>query len=133
MKAFTDHPQSVGETYWQHMGVALSFAGSMFLGAAASLVHAIFPFLCTKTGSSIVMALHERIARRSRQPLLQETDPARLPHLGLDTVFGLELIEEFVGGERGRQDVDLPLDGGKVTRTKLVHPGEARRRFGHQA
>jgi hypothetical protein len=64
MNAFTEHPRSVGESYWQHMGVALSFAGSMLLGAAASLVHAVFPFLCTKTGSGIVMALHEQVTKR---------------------------------------------------------------------
>ena len=64
MNAFTEHPSSVGESYWQHMAVALSFAGAMLLGAAASLVHAIFPFLCTKTGSGIVLKLHERVAKR---------------------------------------------------------------------
>ena len=60
MNAFTEHPRSVGESYWQHMGVALSFAGALFVAAAASLVHAVFPFLCTKTGSGIVLKLHER-------------------------------------------------------------------------
>ena len=64
MKAFTQHPHSVGESYWQHMGVALSFAGALLVGACASLVHAVFPFLCTKTGSGIVIRLHERVARR---------------------------------------------------------------------
>ncbi len=64
MNAFTEHPRSVGESYWQHMGVALSFAGAMLLGAAASLVHAVFPFLCTRTGSGIVLQLHARVVRR---------------------------------------------------------------------
>ena len=64
MKAFTEHPRSVGESYWQHMGVALSFAGALWLGAAASLIHAVFPFLCTRTGSGIVLRLHARMMRR---------------------------------------------------------------------
>ena len=64
MNAFTQHPRSVGESYWQHMGVALWFAGTMLLGAAASLVHAVFPFLCTRTGSGIVRRLHDRVVRR---------------------------------------------------------------------
>ena len=64
MNAFTEHPASVGESYWQHMGVALSFAGRMLVGAAASLVHAVFPFLCTRTGSGIVLELHQRVVRR---------------------------------------------------------------------
>ena len=64
MNAFTDHPRSVGESYWQHMAVALSFAGSLLLAALASLVHAVFPFLCTRTGSGIVLQLHERVVKR---------------------------------------------------------------------
>ena len=64
MNVFTDHPRSVGESYWQHMGVALSFAGALALGALASLVHALFPFLCTRTGSDIVLWLHQRVMKR---------------------------------------------------------------------
>jgi Family of unknown function (DUF6356) len=37
---FTDHPRSVGETYGDHMLVALSFAGPLTKAAAAALVHA---------------------------------------------------------------------------------------------
>ena len=40
---FTQHPASVGETYFQHMGVALSFFGRFCYGAFAALVHAFFP------------------------------------------------------------------------------------------
>jgi len=29
--AFTQHPSSVGETYTEHMGTALSFAGPLLL------------------------------------------------------------------------------------------------------
>ena len=64
MKAFTQHPESVGESYFEHMGVALSFAGAMAAGALASLVHAVFPFLCTRTGSDIVLRLHQRVMKR---------------------------------------------------------------------
>jgi hypothetical protein len=61
MKAFTEHPRSVGESYWQHMAMSLSFAVSMLAGAGAALVHSVFPFLLTKTGSRIVSQLHERM------------------------------------------------------------------------
>ena len=64
MNAFTRHPRSVGESYWQHMGVALWFAGTLLLGAAASLVHAVFPFLCTRTASGIVQGLYARLSQR---------------------------------------------------------------------
>jgi hypothetical protein len=67
MNAFTEHPQSVGENYWEHMAASLSFAGTMLLGAGAALVHSVFPFLMVKTGSRIVTRLHERmVAHRAR-------------------------------------------------------------------
>ncbi|MBA2675926.1 DUF6356 family protein [Ramlibacter sp.] len=62
-RAFVDHPQSVGESYWQHMRASLSFAGPLLLGGFAALVHAVFPFLLTGTGSGIVARLYERMVR----------------------------------------------------------------------
>lgn len=59
--AFTEHPGSVGETYWQHMGTALSFAGTLLMAAMAALVHAVFPFLLVKTGSAAIQRLHDRM------------------------------------------------------------------------
>jgi hypothetical protein len=60
-RAFNEHPESVGETYWQHMGTALSFALTLALAAAVSLVHAVLPFLCVKTASGLVTRLHGRM------------------------------------------------------------------------
>jgi len=58
MQLFTQHPGSVGETYFQHMAVAASFGMRMFAGAACCLVHAIFPFLFERTASAIISELH---------------------------------------------------------------------------
>jgi hypothetical protein len=63
--AFTEHPHSVGESYWEHMRFALGFSAALFLGACAALVHALFPFLMGKTGSAIVNRLHARISGRA--------------------------------------------------------------------
>ena len=41
-KLFTEHPDAVGELYFEHMGVALSFAGPLLAAGLAALVHA-FP------------------------------------------------------------------------------------------
>lgn len=73
---FTDHPSDVGETYFQHMGQATSFAGPMFLGACACLIHAIFPFLCVKTGSGIVTNLHGRMVTNRVKPENEATTTA---------------------------------------------------------
>lgn len=65
---FTAHPATVGESYFQHMGVAIRFGGRMVLAGLGALVHGVFPFLCKTTGSSTVAALHEEIvAKRSQE------------------------------------------------------------------
>ncbi len=67
--SFNEHPASVGETYLEHMGVASSFGWIMFWASLACFVHAIFPFLFTKTGSATIIALHDRMVRnRARVP-----------------------------------------------------------------
>lgn len=58
---FTDHPNSVNETYGQHMAMSASFGLAMLCGAFAALVHAVFPFLFEKTGSEIITRLHDRM------------------------------------------------------------------------
>jgi hypothetical protein len=65
--SLSDHPSSVGESYVEHLGVALSFAGRLMLGGAACFVHAFLPFLFVKTGSSTIAELHDRmVANRGR-------------------------------------------------------------------
>ena len=67
--SFTQHPHEVGETYGEHFAVASSFGAAMLLGGLACLVHAVLPFLCTKTGSGTIRRLHERmITNRVRTP-----------------------------------------------------------------
>ena len=61
MPSFKAHLQSVDESYFQHMRHALSFTVAMFGGALCCLVHAFFPFLFEKKGSTIVQQLHDRM------------------------------------------------------------------------
>lgn len=58
---FTDHPESVGETYGEHMVMASFFARRMFLASIACFIHAFLPFLFVKTGSETITDLHERM------------------------------------------------------------------------
>ena len=60
-RAFTEHPESVGETYFEHMGSAAWFAMTMFAGGAVCLLHAVFPFAFQKGGSRRIKLLHERM------------------------------------------------------------------------
>ena len=64
---FTEHPASVDETYGEHMGMAFSFAGRLFLGSLACFVHALLPFLFVKTGSTIIAELHDRMVINRRR------------------------------------------------------------------
>ena len=65
IKAFIEHPQSVDETYWQHMLFAGSFSYKLTLAAMAAMVHAIFPFLFEKTASTILQGLVNKMHNRS--------------------------------------------------------------------
>jgi hypothetical protein len=65
-KGFTAHPESVGESYGEHLVRASSFGVRMMLAGAACLVHGFLPFLFERTGSSAIGALNEQmIAKRS--------------------------------------------------------------------
>ncbi len=76
IRAFTTHPASVGETYLQHMGVAFRFAAIMLSLALASCVHAVFPFLFTRTGSRTITQLYEKMTvGRSRAASRREAKP----------------------------------------------------------
>lgn len=68
-RLFTEHPQSVNETYFEHLGVASSFGWRMTVAGLACFLHGLFPFLFTKTGSKAVNELHERMCtHRQRNP-----------------------------------------------------------------
>lgn len=64
--AFLDHPESIGETYFQHQKQALGFAATLIIAAAAAIVHALVPCWCEKTASNKVAELHRRL--QSRKP-----------------------------------------------------------------
>lgn len=69
-KIFNDHPASVGETYFEHMGMATGFALRMLAGSIACLIHAVIPCLCERTGSRQIITLYDRMVanRRRNQP-----------------------------------------------------------------
>ncbi|APX67172.1 DUF6356 family protein [Sphingomonas sp. gentR] len=71
-RLFTEHPESVGESYVEHFGVAARFGGIMILGGLGAIVHAVVPGLCTTTGSDTVARLHaEMVAKRRKKQAAQ--------------------------------------------------------------
>lgn len=66
-KLFTDHPSSVGETYFEHMANALRFGAALAVAATACAVHAFLPFFFKTTGSRIIVRVHDRMVVNRRQ------------------------------------------------------------------
>lgn len=71
---FTEHPESVGETYGEHFRVASGFAGSLAVAAVAAAVHAVVPSLCEKTASTRIMAMHAKITSGRRAHAVEHAD-----------------------------------------------------------
>ncbi len=63
-RLFTTHPQSVNESYLEHLWFAIRFAALLALAAGAALVHAVLPFMFEKTASRIVAKLYARTHNR---------------------------------------------------------------------
>ena len=65
---FTQHPKELGETYFEHMGMAARVGARMAVGALGCFVHAVFPFLCVRTGSSTIEKLYRQTHGRASKP-----------------------------------------------------------------
>jgi len=68
MKLFTEHPRSIGETYFQHLRAAFGFGGRLFMASMGCFLHGLFPFLCVKTGSKAIKDLnHKMVTHRDKR------------------------------------------------------------------
>ncbi len=96
LKAFTHHPETVGETYLEHLGTAWGFASTMFLGAMACLLHGLFPFAFQTSGSRRIRELHERMVTHRTAPKARSQAPAWV--LGVAVAGALTLAATLVAG-----------------------------------
>ncbi len=62
-----EHLHSVEESYFEHMGHALSYSTRLLKAAAACLIHAIVPAYCTNTASKTIRTMHEEITHRQNR------------------------------------------------------------------
>lgn len=60
-KIFKEHPQSVNETYGEHLVHALSFSAAMIKGGILCAIHAFVPVLFKTSGSSTIRSLYHRM------------------------------------------------------------------------
>ncbi|NKB43232.1 MAG: hypothetical protein GKS03_03030 [Alphaproteobacteria bacterium] len=63
---FCEHPESVNESYLEHLMFAVGFGFRMLIGGLACVVHGLLPFLFERTGSKCVCDLHERLSESGR-------------------------------------------------------------------
>ena len=61
MTLFTKHPNTVGETYLEHVLSALSFAIMMLLASVICTIHSVLPFLFEKTAGNIIEDLYQKM------------------------------------------------------------------------
>lgn len=73
-RAFTEHPASVGESYFEHLGCALGFSLKMIGGGLACLLHGLFPFLFVRTGSKCIGELHHIMVTHRDKRLRESGD-----------------------------------------------------------
>jgi hypothetical protein len=63
-RLFTDHPRSVGETYWQHLCFALWIGLSLSVLGIVSVIHAVLPFLFQHTTSDRLYWMVDDLEKR---------------------------------------------------------------------
>lgn len=65
LNLFSQHPNSVDQTYCQHFWFAFKLGWLMFGLAVICFIHAVFPFCCTKTTSSTIKKLNKILGVRN--------------------------------------------------------------------
>lgn len=67
-RAFLDHPESVNESYGEHLSVAWGFALQLLGAALMCFVHGLLPCLFTASASQRIAKLHDSmVTHRNRK------------------------------------------------------------------
>ena len=76
-KLFTDHPQAVNESYFEHMAFALKFSGRLFRAGLAAFAHGFVPGVCETTASSAILEMNDEIRARRAEMVRAAKGAAR--------------------------------------------------------
>ncbi len=57
------HLKEQNETYMQHLKKAMYFAGCLLVGSVCALVHALAPFILTKTTTKIINHIQTKLEK----------------------------------------------------------------------
>ena len=63
---FTKHPQSVGETYFEHMKKAMRYGLRIQIVAIIIFIHALFPFLFEQNGGDEIDKINKELQHRKK-------------------------------------------------------------------
>ena len=74
----TDHPASVGQTYFEHFKFAVIVSTSLLKAFSACLIHAIYPPVHKNTASATIAELHNRIEQRKDSELIDISHDSEL-------------------------------------------------------
>lgn len=61
---FTNHPKEVGETYFQHLWVALKYSFKLLLLFIIAFIHSFFPFIFKAHTSTKIIEMAEELKNR---------------------------------------------------------------------
>jgi len=79
MGRLTEHLDEVGESYAKHLAKASGFAAVMLLGGVACLIHALLPFVFTRSASDRVSRLHQAMLGKAQDPARRGAAPGGGP------------------------------------------------------
>jgi hypothetical protein len=66
-RLFVDHPDSVGESYFEHLQVAFGFGFQMVAAGLACIVHGLVPGCFKNVGSTAITCLNDRLMAKRCQ------------------------------------------------------------------
>ena len=61
---FSEHPNSVGQSYSEHFLFALTIAGTCLVITIVATIHSVLPFIFKNTGSTLLQQLNRKIEAR---------------------------------------------------------------------
>jgi uncharacterized integral membrane protein (TIGR00698 family) len=119
LRAFTQHPETVGESYFEHLGSAWGYSRTMAVGAACCLLHGLFPFAFQTAGSRRIRELHDRMITHRTAPKARRAGrPAWVP--GLVVAGLLTLAATFVAKELNAPVAPFALVAGLLLAAPLA-------------
>jgi len=118
LRVFTQHPRTVGESYFEHLVSACGFAATMAVGAMACLLHGLFPFAFQSSGSRRIRDLHDRMVTHRKAP---KPGVRRLaPVAGLGVAGLLTLAATLVAKALNQPVAPFALVGGFLVAAPLA-------------